>query len=126
MLFEELSEKEPFNNDNIFKEIANRFIEVGDYSKASQLNEKIINKDIFSVLHEKIQKFEEEQSEEQIKDVQQILNWRSKSEELSILRNHARDQIMTQQSVLKTRNALKRILYEKTLIALSKKEVLKM
>ncbi|MCP4760762.1 MAG: hypothetical protein GY870_03205 [archaeon] len=122
MLYGELSEKEHLKNDKIYGEIVKRYIEVEDYSKAARINEKIEDKEIFSVLHSQIQKFEEERSGEQIKDVQKIVNWKIKSEELSILKNHARDQLMTQQSVLKTRNALKRMLYKKLLNALSEKD----
>ncbi|MHA1728833.1 MAG: hypothetical protein ACTSWY_08885 [Promethearchaeota archaeon] len=118
ILYHSLSEKIPLNNDKTYEEIVKRYIEVKNISKASLLNEKIKNKTIFSELHSKILEIEEEISGDKIKDVQQVSNWKIKAEELSILKKAAGDALLTQQSILKNRNALRRIYYKNILDSL--------
>lgn len=120
MLYGELNERISLNYDYILQEIVKRYISENDLSKAAQINEKIKNKNIFSELHTKILKIESEKSQAQIQDVRKVMNWKIKAEQLSLLKNHARDMLMNLQSYLKTREGLKRVMFKQFLEELEK------
>ncbi|MHA1871662.1 MAG: hypothetical protein ACTSU2_10125 [Promethearchaeota archaeon] len=115
ILYNSLSEKEPLDVDKILAEIVNRYIQNNLLNKAHQLNEKIRNPQIFSELHKKILELEEEKSKIKIEGVKKEIDGKIKAEELSLLKNMARDQLLSKRELLEKRSALKRIYYQKIL-----------
>jgi hypothetical protein len=121
MLYGELNERTSLNYDYILQEIVKRYIKADELSKAAQINEKIKDKSIFSDLHAQILKIESEKSQAQIQGVRKAVNWKIKAEQLSLLKNHARDMLMNLQPYLKTREGLKRVMFKQFLEELEKK-----
>ncbi|MHA1730323.1 MAG: hypothetical protein ACTSU5_00180 [Promethearchaeota archaeon] len=109
---------EDIYDDLVYKKVARTFIDMGDLVNAEATLQKIQDKKTYTKLHERILKIESEKSGAKTRVAQQKLEDGITQEQITLLKNRAREAGMTKRADFKKRVALKRRYYLRALESL--------
>jgi len=109
------------NFDDIYKKIAETYILLDDLPRASTYNQLIENKTYQRVINKKIHKLEAIKSASKAEKAEEAVEEELLKEELSILKQKAKEAFNEQEVLFKLRKGLKRAYFQKPLTFLNKR-----
>lgn len=110
------------NFDDIYKKIAETYILLDDLPRASTYNQLIENKTYQRVINKKIHKLEAVKSATKAEKAEEAVKEELLKEELSILKQKAKEAFNEQEVLFKLRKGLKRAYFQKPLTFLIKRD----
>lgn len=110
----------PLNFDDIYKNIAETYIQLNDLNLANAYNQRIENKEYSLVIHKKIQKITSGRSALKAEKAHEAMKGELLKEKLSILKKKAVEAENEKEEQLKKRKALKRAYFLKAINLISK------
>jgi hypothetical protein len=119
----EKEERAQVNFDEIYKKICEIYIELDDLHSAQTYNDRIENKAFNTEIHKKIAMLEAEKSEKRTKKAEESREGEELKENLSIIKNKAREALLDKENETKERKALKRAYFKEGLNHLKVKEL---
>ena len=108
-------ERNEIDLDEIFKEITEIYINLGDLSLAHTYNDKIENKQYKNELHKRITNLEAERTEIASKKIKEALKGEIRKERLSIIKSKAREAALDRENKKKERIVFKRRYFQDAL-----------
>ncbi|MFX0147467.1 MAG: hypothetical protein ACFE8E_06920 [Candidatus Hodarchaeota archaeon] len=115
-------EKIKIDLNEIYRIIAERYIELGNLSGAHAINDRIDNNAIKAEINKKIEKLEAEKSAIEIKKAEEDFKEESLIERLSLIKKKARDALIDKENELRQRKGYKRAYFEDALLLLKSGE----
>jgi len=106
----------------IYRIIAERYIELGNLSKAHAINDLIDNNAIKAEINKKIEKLEAEKSAIESKKAEEDFKEESLIERLFLIKKKARDALLDQSNELRQRKGYKRAYFKDALLLLESRE----
>ena len=101
--------------DNIFKNIAEIYINLDDLPSANSYTDRIENRGLRDEIHKRIEKLEAERSAEVSKRAKDTFKGEVLKERLSLIQTRGREALLDYEKELKKRKALKRIYFKEAL-----------
>lgn len=115
-------EDKKINLNELYKNIAEIYIEHGNLSEAHTINDLIDNKSINAEINKKIEKIESQRSAIEIKEAQEAHRREILPERLHLIQTMAREEFIGHYNQLRLRKAYRRAYFDETLKFLDSKE----